>query len=625
MIRIAIVDKEKCKPSKCQQECIKKCPVQRTGKEVIKLIDIEDLGKNANTQLSKNKIIEIVESSCIGCNQCVSACPFNAIKIIKLPERNPHELFHRYAPNSFVLYKFIEMKKNCVMSIIGQNGIGKTTVVDILSNNSVPNFGVFDDKILMEAYKKIIKYFKGTSMLDYFKNLYSNKITFSIKQQKIKHMINEFDDSISVSDYLHHNNVQIDSESKIKSFNDLELSDLLNNKIFTLSGGELQRLLCWTTANKQADFYIFDEPSNFLDIKQRMKVAELIKNLSSFDKYVLVVEHDLSMLDYMADNVVVLYGKPGVYGIVSDSMSLSSGLNDYLDGFLPSQNTRIRNEPFNLMAFDKIQSSELDTTTSKNALEYDSNIIVYDKFELTIPQGKIKLDGSINIILGENGTGKTTFMNYISSKEDYGISHKPQHVNLNNFNSNMTVLELFYNNIKTSYLDPVFQSDVVKTLNIQFLEEKCIKELSGGELQKVMICFTLGKPANIYLLDEPSSNLDIDSRLECIKAIKKFANNSNKCLFIIEHDIMMSVAWSQESGGKILLAKKNDSLIKTDGIKRCSISEPLDFKTGINLFLKEIDITMRISGHNRPRINKMNSRIDKEQKKNNTYYGNGHA
>jgi len=134
-----------------------------------------------------------------------------------------------------------------------------------------------------------------------------------------------------------------------------------------------------------------------------------------------------------------------------------------------------------------------------------------------------------------------------------------------------------------------------------------------------MICSTLGKPANIYLLDEPSSNLDIESRLQCIKAIKKFANNSNKCLFVIEHDIMMCVALSQELNSKILLVTKN----KKDNceVKKCIISHPLNFKEGINAFLKEMNITMRISGHNRPRINKPNSQTDREQKKNNTYYG----
>ena len=100
--------------------------------------------------------------------------------------------------------------------------------------------------------------------------------------------------------------------------------------------------------------------------------------------------------------------------------------------------------------------------------------------------------------------------------------------------------------------------------------------------------------------------------------IKRFIINNNKSAFVIEHDIMMSVAFAQEFGSKILLVKQD---FFEDGVKKCSVSEPLDFSQGINSFLKQMGITMRISGHNRPRINKFNSQLDQEQKKSGKYYG----
>ena len=89
MPKLAIVDQERCKPNKCAKECMKACPPQRAGKQVI---EIEEIGKNLEFQQftsklsDKKKIAKIVESQCIGCKLCVRACPFDAIKIINLPE-----------------------------------------------------------------------------------------------------------------------------------------------------------------------------------------------------------------------------------------------------------------------------------------------------------------------------------------------------------------------------------------------------------------------------------------------------------------------------------------------------------------------------------------------------------
>ena len=122
MPRIAILDQDKCRPEKCSKECIKSCPPQKSGKQVIEIVDIEDMGakipiqtnksdmirtdiKQINKLTDKRKIAKIAESLCIGCNQCVRVCPFEAIKIINLPEENPADIVHRYGPNGFRLYK----------------------------------------------------------------------------------------------------------------------------------------------------------------------------------------------------------------------------------------------------------------------------------------------------------------------------------------------------------------------------------------------------------------------------------------------------------------------------------------------------------------------------------------
>ena len=70
---------------------------------------------------------------------------------------------------------------------------------------------------------------------------------------------------------------------------------------------------------------MFDEPSSYLDVKQRLNAAKAIRSLLRSDKYVIVVEHDLAVLDYLSDFICVLYGVPGAYGVVTMPFSVREG------------------------------------------------------------------------------------------------------------------------------------------------------------------------------------------------------------------------------------------------------------------------------------------------------------
>ena len=613
--RIAIVDQSKCNPTKCKKECIKYCPPQSRGIEVINIIDIENINK-PNPELinlTKKQIAKIVEQNCIGCNICIKKCPFEAIRIINLPSENKKDIIHRYSINGFRLYKLPELKKNMVIGFVGENGIGKTTLINILTKNLIPNFENFKSEC---AEKDICSKFRGSTLYTYLQNLYQDKLKITIKPQKIKQ-----EQSIQIHEYLKQNFISITDVLIDK----LELRNIVNsnNTIDKLSGGELQRLLCLNSLTKKCDVYIFDEPTNYLDIKQRLIMVKLIRDIitNNENAYVLIIDHDLSMLDYVSDEIYILYGKAGGYGIVSNPMSIYEGLNMYLDGYIPNENIRFREEEFNLkpaLELDKIQGQLIKDDPL--SIEYPEHIIKYDSFELYIKKDKIKLISSINVIMGENGVGKTTFVKFLAEKLELPISYKEQTLNIQKYKNKdgtyPTVEELFYKNIQTSYLDTKFLHEVVKPLECNEIKNRKLNELSGGELQKVLIILCLGTKADIYLIDEPSANLDIEKRLKIIKIIKNFILNNNKCAFIIEHDIMMAVAFAQEYISNILLINKDNF-----GVKRISrVSDYMSFNDGITQFLKSLDITMRLSSHNRPRINKYNSQLDKEQRTNNNYY-----
>lgn len=220
----------------------------------------------------------------------------------------------------------------------------------------------------------------------------------------------------------------------------LDLENVLERQIGQLSGGELQRFIIALTCVQQADIYMFDEPSSYLDVKQRLKAARMIRALLAPQTYVIVVEHDLSILDYLSDFICCLYGMPGAYGVVTMPMSVRAGINVFLAGFIPSENMRFRDEELNF----KVKENTTDNKKYDESLAEKDNKIVYRYPEMTKTLGAFSLKvlegtfkpSEIVMMLGQNGMGKTTLIKLLAGiltpdQEDVempklSISYKPQ-------------------------------------------------------------------------------------------------------------------------------------------------------------------------------------------------------
>ena len=139
---------------------------------------------------------------------------------------------------------------------------------------------------------------------------------------------------------------------------------------------------------------------------------------------------------------------------------------------------------------------------------------------------------------------------------------------------------------------------------------KNVQNLSGGELQKLAIITTLMQEADIYLIDEPSANLDIEDRLECMGIISSFISARSKCAIIVDHDLAFLDSTCPRS---ILFKGQKGVNGMTDDIEGTG--------RAINNFLKEVDITIRRDKDSgRPRINQRGSRLDVEQKASGIYF-----
>lgn len=187
------------------------------------------------------------------------------------------------------------------------------------------------------------------------------------------------------------------------------------------------------------------------------------------DKYVIVVEHDLSILDYLSDFICCLYGTPGAFGVVTMPFSVREGINVFLSGFVHTENMRFRDEELTFKVAETVEEQKELVKNATKAVNYTypSLTKTQGEFQLAVEAGSFS-NSEIVVMLGQNGTGKTTLIKMLAGilKPDQSdvelprlnVSYKPQTI-APKFEG--TVRDLLYTKLSTVWEAPLFKTEVI--------------------------------------------------------------------------------------------------------------------------------------------------------------------
>ena len=583
-MRVAVLHEDRCQPKKCQNECYNFCPPVRNGIEVI-------------TWRSDNKPI-VSEPLCIGCGICVHKCPHDALTIVNLPDEQEKDTIHRYGMNEFRLFGLPAPEEGNVIGILGANGTGKTTAISLLAGEIIPNLGEWEEE---GEWENVIDYYAGTDIQKHFLGLADEKVRVALKPQYVDRIPKMFDGTLR--ELLEN----VATPEKVSEFAEKINITSLDKKVSKVSGGELQKGAIAATLLKEADLYFFDEPSSYLDIEQRIFMAKMISELGE-TKSVIVIEHDLAILDYVTNNIHIMYGSPNAYGIVSQKLAVRNAINTYLDGYIQESNVRIRDNAIKFLkhpprtGWDGIGLVEWPKLSKK-----------LGDFNLTAEAGEI-LSGQVLGVVGGNATGKTTFVKMLAGalepdegeiESEITVSYKPQYIEVE---EDIIVGDLLQS--VEGFDEHILNNELNRPLNLEPLMDRKLETLSGGELQRVAVAECLLREADLYLLDEPSAYLDANQRMITAKTIRRSMEQRGKSALVVDHDVYF-------------IDYIADGLLCFGGIpsKEGKAEGPYNMRKGMNVFLERVGVTFRRDKNtHRPRINKPESRLDREQKSKKEYY-----
>ena len=504
------------------------------------------------------------------------------------------DLNHTYGGREILKNVSFRLLKGEHVGLIGANGEGKSTFMNIITNKLMPDegkiewakrvrVGYFDQHSDIDKNKTIKE-----TLQDAFNWLYDiekemNDIYMNIadvSQDKMDDMLNE---AGVLGDILEqHDFYMIDTKVE-EIARAMSLYDFgIETQIGDLSGGQRSKVLLSKLLLQKPDILLLDEPTNYLDIEQ---IEWLKRYLQEYENAFILISHDISFLNSVINLIWHI-----------DNCELSRYVGDYneferlyqlkqeqiesaykrqqqeiakLEDFVARNKARVatRNMAMSRQKkLDKMERIELKrekpkpefnfkqtSATSKLIFETKDLVIGYDK-PLTKKLNLRMERGDKILITGANGLGKSTLIKTILGKIDnlggsiyYGenlkIGYFEQEERQNNTN---TSLEEMWQEFPNMNQHEVRAALAKCGLTTEHIESK-VMVLSGGEQAKVRLCKIINKETNILFLDEPTNHLDVYAKDELIRAFKEYKG----AIIMISHDLdfvseLNSKVWKME-------------------------------------------------------------------------------
>ncbi|MGI0150995.1 MAG: ribosome biogenesis/translation initiation ATPase RLI [Thermoplasmata archaeon] len=488
-----------------------------------------------------------------------------------------------------------------VTGLLGPNGTGKSTALRVLAGREIPNLGRFTGSA---EWAPVLRRYRGTPLASHFERIARGELRVAMKPQYV--------DGLARSERTVREEVASAGDAAGPALQSVGLAEKDDRRMGELSGGELQMVAIASTLATEADLYLFDEPSSYLDIVHRLRIARTLRRLGE-RKSVIVVEHDLAIFDYLADQAHLIYGEEAAFGVVSHPMPVRSAVNTYLTGYLKDENVRFRTEPVRFIAHPPRPAGRTKSPVRFGALAKE-----YPSFRLRVAPGELGQGETIGIV-GPNATGKTTFVKMLAGAESPSsgtapagvtVSYKPQYLKAT---QSASLRE------RTAALagDPafdlkLFERELVPGLRLEGILDVALPDLSGGELQRSACALALARPATLYLLDEPSAYLDADERMAMAKLIRRQVERQAATALVADHDVYF-----------LDLACDGLMVFRPGGADaREGVGEgPFPMREGMNRLLRQVEVTFRRDPETRrPRINREGSGLDREQRASGEFY-----